>query len=192
MLARLFLLFTIIPFIELYLLIQVGSVIGAGWTILLVIASGMAGAWLARQEGLSTMFKVRQSLDKGVMPADEMVEGFMILLAGILLITPGLMTDAFGLILLVPFTRAPLARWLRKRFAESARVHAASQSSTTFTGNFGNAGGTFYTRTYYAGDFAKHQQEEPRQAVIIDCDSADNAKADDRVIDCDAEKNRSK
>ncbi|ABB39219.1 FxsA cytoplasmic membrane protein [Oleidesulfovibrio alaskensis G20] len=191
MLLRLLLLFTIIPFIELYLLIQVGSAIGAGSTILLVILTGIAGAWLARTEGLSTMFKVRQSLDKGVMPADEMVEGLMILVAGILLITPGLMTDALGLVLLFPLTRAPLARRLRRSFASTVQVHGAARSSQ-FSGGFGS-GGTFYSRTYYSGGFGPEAQEEPRRTVVIDCEAAEDGSQDDpRVIDCDADGPRRK
>lgn len=118
MLFRLFLLFTLIPMIELYLLIQVGTVIGGFNTILLVIITGFAGAWLARMEGMNTMFKVRQNLNQGLMPAEELLDALIILIAGLVLITPGLITDFFGLLLLWPVTRNRFKRFLRKKFDE--------------------------------------------------------------------------
>ncbi len=122
MLFKLFLCFTLIPVIELYLLIQVGSVIGGLNTILLVIGTGFAGAWLARMEGMNTMFKVQQNLNQGLMPAEELIDALIILIAGLVLITPGLLTDFVGLMLLWPVTRNRFKRFLRKKFDElSAR-----------------------------------------------------------------------
>jgi len=118
MLLKLFLCFTLIPVIELYLLIKVGTVIGGLNTILLVILTGFAGAWLARMEGMNTMFKVRQSLNQGIMPAEELMDALIILIAGLVLITPGLMTDCFGLLLLWPLTRNRFKRFLRRKFDE--------------------------------------------------------------------------
>ena len=118
MLLRLFLCFTLIPVIELYLLIKVGTVIGGFNTILIVILTGFAGAWLARMEGLNTMLKVRRNLDQGIMPAEDLMDALIIVIAGLVLITPGLMTDAFGLMLLWPVTRNAFKRFLRKKFDE--------------------------------------------------------------------------
>jgi len=118
MLLRLFLCFTLIPVIELYLLIKVGTVIGGFNTILIVILTGFAGAWLARMEGLNTMIKVRKNLDQGIMPAEDLIDALIILIAGLVLITPGLMTDVFGLMLLWPLTRNAFKRFLRKKFDE--------------------------------------------------------------------------
>lgn len=120
MLLKLFLCFTLIPVIELYLLIQVGTVIGGLNTVLLVILTGFAGAWLARMEGMNTMFKVRQNLNQGLMPAEELMDALIILIAGLVLITPGLLTDAMGLLLLWPVTRNRFKRFLRKKFDEMA------------------------------------------------------------------------
>ncbi len=118
MLLKLFLCFTLVPVVELYLLIKVGTVIGGLNTILLVILTGFAGAWLARMEGMNTMFKVRQSLNQGIMPAEELIDALIILIAGLVLITPGLMTDCFGLLLLWPVTRNRFKRFLRRKFDE--------------------------------------------------------------------------
>ena len=118
MLLRLFLCFTLIPMVELYLLIKVGTVIGGLNTILLVILTGAAGAWLAKMEGLQTLYRVRTNLQQGLMPAEELLDAVIILVAGIVLITPGLLTDVFGLVLLWPVTRNALKRFLRKKFDE--------------------------------------------------------------------------
>ncbi|WP_022663742.1 FxsA family protein [Desulfospira joergensenii] len=118
MLFRLFLCFTIIPVVELYLLIKVGSVIGGFNTILLVIFTGFAGAWLARMEGMNTMIKVRMNLQNNIMPAEELIDALIIFIAGLVLITPGLITDAFGLFLLWPVTRNRFKTFLRKKFNE--------------------------------------------------------------------------
>jgi len=118
MLLKLFLCFTLIPVIELYLLINLGTVIGGFNTVLLVILTGFAGAWLARMEGLNTMFKVRQNLNQGIMPAEDLMDALIILIAGLVLITPGLLTDTMGLFLLWPYTRNLFKRFLRKKFDE--------------------------------------------------------------------------
>ena len=118
MLLKLFLCFTLIPVIELYLLIKVGSVIGGFNTILLVILTGFAGAWLARMEGMHTMIKVRTNLQQGLVPAEDLLDALIIFIAGLVLITPGLMTDIFGLMLLWPVTRNRFKRFLRRKFDE--------------------------------------------------------------------------
>ncbi|MCG8563897.1 MAG: FxsA family protein [Desulfobacterales bacterium] len=131
MLFRLFLLFTLIPMVELYLLIQVGTVIGGINTILLVILTGAAGAWLAKMEGLQTMFKVRNNLQQGLMPAEELLDACIILVAGVVLITPGLMTDVFGLLLLWPVTRNAFKRFMRRKFDEMQK-----SGNVQFNGSF--------------------------------------------------------
>ncbi|MBN2233253.1 MAG: FxsA family protein [Deltaproteobacteria bacterium] len=115
MLLKLFLAFTLIPLAELYVLIETGRLIGTVATILLVIGTGIAGAALARQQGLRTMYQVRSSLDRGVMPAEELVDGLLILVAGAVLLTPGLITDACGLFLLWPPGRRLVKDRLRER-----------------------------------------------------------------------------
>ncbi|MFO7911453.1 MAG: FxsA family protein [Desulfotignum sp.] len=118
MLLKLFLCFTLIPMVELYLLIKVGTIIGGFNTILLVILTGFAGAWLAKMEGMHTMLKVRMNLQQGITPAEELLDAVIILVAGVVLITPGLITDFFGLMLLWPVTRNYFKRMLRRKFDE--------------------------------------------------------------------------
>jgi UPF0716 protein FxsA len=116
MLARLVLLFTVVPLLELYILIKIGGHIGGLNTILLVIITAALGAWLARLQGLRTLQQIQASLARGQIPAEEMIDGVLILAGGILLLTPGVLTDLFALILLFPYTRTHFKRWLRRRF----------------------------------------------------------------------------
>jgi UPF0716 protein FxsA len=115
-LLKLFLAFTLIPFLEIYLLIKIGSYLGAFNTVMIVILTGFLGALLARYQGLQTMQRVRESLDGGEMPAEELLDALLIFLAGIVLLTPGFLTDLAGLLILTPQTRLLFKRWLRKKF----------------------------------------------------------------------------
>jgi UPF0716 protein FxsA len=116
MFLKLFLAFTLIPVFEIYLLIEAGDAIGSLNTIGLVILSGIVGAWLARVQGLTTMRKIQVSLNNGVMPKDAIIDGLMILIAGVVLLTPGFITDFAGLILLFPVTREILKKSLKSKF----------------------------------------------------------------------------
>lgn len=116
MFGRLFLIFTVIPLVELYLLIRVGGLIGAFNTILLIIGTGLLGAYLARLEGLRTVRQIQLNLNQGIMPAEELLDGVIILAAGLMLVTPGILTDVCGFLLLIPHTRFLFKRWLRRRF----------------------------------------------------------------------------
>ena len=118
MFFKLFLAFTLVPFIEIYLLIKIGAQVGAFNTILIVILTGLLGASLARLEGLKIMTKVRDSLNRGDLPAEEMLDAMLIFVAGVVLLTPGLISDLAGLALLVPKARYWFKRWLRKKFDE--------------------------------------------------------------------------
>jgi UPF0716 protein FxsA len=117
MLFKLFLAFTLVPVIEIYLLIKVGGHIGAFKTVLLVIATGFAGAYLARLQGMQTMLRVRSSLEQGRMPAEELLDAVLIFAAGLVLLTPGFLTDAMGLLLLFPETRRYVKRYVKHRLA---------------------------------------------------------------------------
>ena len=116
MLLKLFLAFTLIPVIELYLLIKLGATIGPLYTLLLVILTGAVGAYLARLQGLEAMLRVKTRLQRGEPPAEEMLDALIIFIAGIVLLTPGLLTDISGLLLLLPATRLRFKIWLRQKF----------------------------------------------------------------------------
>jgi len=116
MLTKLFLAFTLIPFLELYLLIKLGHYLGAFTTIIIVVITGFWGAYLAKLEGIRTMTKVREILNQGGLPAEEMLDAMLIFVAGIVLLTPGFITDIAGIMILIPKTRFYFKRWLRHRF----------------------------------------------------------------------------
>jgi len=126
MLLKLFLAFTLIPVIELYLLIKLGAAVGPFNTLLLVILTGAVGAYLAKLQGLEAMMRVKTRLQQGETPAEEMLDALIIFIAGIVLLTPGLLTDISGLLLLLPATRLRFKIWLRQKFnqwIQSSNVH---------------------------------------------------------------------
>jgi UPF0716 protein FxsA len=102
----------IIPFAEIYLLLGVGSIIGAFPTILLVVFTAVLGAFLLRQQGFATFRRFQDSLARGEIPAYEMIEGPLILVGGALLLTPGFITDILGLACLIPATRKKIAQYI--------------------------------------------------------------------------------
>lgn len=108
-------LFTVVPIVELYLLIRVGQYLGALTTVMIVIFTGMVGAYLARMEGLRVLLGVQRDMQEGRMPAEKLLDGFLILIGGILLITPGILTDIVGFLLVIPASRALIKVWVRRR-----------------------------------------------------------------------------
>lgn len=128
MFVRLLALFVLLPLAELALLIQIGQWIGLGWTLALVVATGFLGAALARRQGLRAWVAIQTELRAGRMPARELVDGLLILIGGIVLLTPGILTDLAGFALLVPATRAAVKRSLRRRFER-----AVERGDTSFT-----------------------------------------------------------
>jgi len=126
MLLPLFLLFTLMPLLELWLLFQLSGVFGFWTTIAVVLLTGMLGATLAKWQGWLTMFRIQTDLRAGKMPAQAMGDGVMILVAGVLLITPGVITDIVGLALLLPpvriVVRKSLQLWLAKHVKVEMKV----------------------------------------------------------------------
>jgi len=112
----LLLLFLVLPIAELYVIIQVGQEIGALYTILLLLVISIVGAWLAKREGLGVWRRINEQVNAGKVPGAELVDAFLILLAGALMLTPGFITDVFAILLLLPPTRAFVRRVLRRRF----------------------------------------------------------------------------
>lgn len=105
MLAILILLFTVVPLIEIYFLIQAADILGGGNTFLFVILTGIIGAYLAKSQGRTLLLTIQSKLSQNLLPTDEMIQGFMVLVGGILLVTPGFLTDILGFTLVLPFTR---------------------------------------------------------------------------------------
>lgn len=130
----LFLLFILMPVIEIWVMIDIGSIIGAGWTVLAILATAAIGASLVRFQGLGVYSRLNQTAARGEVPAMEMIEGLCLLISGVLLLTPGFITDTLGFLMLIP----PLRRWfalsmLKRLFivpAESAGQGADARKTT--------------------------------------------------------------
>ncbi|TPQ27217.1 FxsA family protein [Methylomonas koyamae] len=118
----LFLTFLIVPFVEIYLLLQVGSVIGTFPTVLLVVLTATLGAWLLRQQGFATWNRFQNGLRQGEIPAYEMVEGPVLLVGGALLLTPGFFTDLCGFACLIPAVRRKIADYLIERHLSTTQA----------------------------------------------------------------------
>lgn len=106
--------FVVVPIVEIYVLIQVGQVIGAWWTILLLVLDSIIGSWLIKREGGRAFQALRTALASGRMPADELADGALILIGGTLMLSPGFVLDILGVLLIVPLTR-PLFRGMLAR-----------------------------------------------------------------------------
>lgn len=151
----LLILFIAVPIAEIAVLISVGSEIGLGSTLLLVIGTAVLGAWLVRRQGFQTMQNLRSEIDQGRVPAMELAEGFAILVAGALLLTPGFITDTIGFLCLTPPLRKTVFRW----FAGRGIVTAAA-STTTYT-----ARGNVYEGEYRESGFSEveYQRRDNRR-----------------------------
>lgn len=130
----LFLLFIVMPIVEIMVLMNVGSLIGALPTIAIVILTAWIGAAMVRQQGMATYQSVQNKLAQGQVPSDEIIAAMLLLVAGVLLLTPGFITDGFGLLLLWPVSRGVMVKAVQQQMAKSKANGA--QGSTFFYSNF--------------------------------------------------------
>ncbi|RHW77786.1 FxsA family protein [Colwellia sp. RSH04] len=134
MFRLLFVLFIIVPIIEITVIMQVGELLGVWPTVAIVILSAWLGAKYVRQQGIETLQSVQGKMAQGEMPSNEIVTGLMLLVAGVLLVTPGFVTDIFGLSLLIPSVRRAIAAQVQKninvnQFNAGASFHHTSQGN---------------------------------------------------------------
>jgi UPF0716 protein FxsA len=125
-----------LPVLEIYLLIKVGSAIGFIPTILLLLSAASLGAWLLQTQGASIWLRVQQSLRNGELPAIELMDGFVILAGGILLLLPGFLSDLAGLLCLLPQTRKLITGWLLQRRIEQQASRSGDNTSRTIEGEY--------------------------------------------------------
>ncbi len=116
MFLKLFILFTVVPVVELALLIKVGTMIGTLNTVALVILTAIVGAYMVRLEGLNVFYRFQRNLLHGIFPAEEIFDGALLLVAGALLITPGIITDILGFSIVFPPSRRVIKNILRRYF----------------------------------------------------------------------------
>ena len=149
MLTKLLLLFILVPALELFLLVEMGQLVGTLPTIGLIVFTGILGAFLARRQGIQVLARVRTELQMGRLPADSIFDGVIILVAGAVLMTPGVLTDALGFLCLIPATRGWLKRGLRSQMERAMR------------------GGQIFTPAYRDGS---PYGSEPEDVIIINHD----------------------
>ncbi|MFY8273967.1 FxsA family protein [Pseudoalteromonas sp. SSDWG2] len=156
MFRALFLLFIIIPIVEIALLIQVSEVIGGFATIALIVITAIIGAKLVKQQGVGAMRDAQVQMAQGQIPAEQMFTGICVIIAGVLLLTPGIMTDVFGFLLLTPAVRKRMA----KAFASHAQVHM------TQGGGFSAHYQSSHTRHHSAEQHSVHKEHQQSNTTI--------------------------
>src|SRR6056297_2083654 len=160
MLLRLLLLFVTVPLIELYLLLQLASVTGAGATFLLVIITGIIGSWLAKREGVIAWQKFHAAVGEGRVPGREIQDGLMIVFAAALLLTPGILTDILGFVLLVPAGRNLIRKYVLSRISRgfrSVQVRTTYYESGPLHGDYDDSktvDGHVRRREFHVRDFS--------------------------------------
>lgn len=127
MLGVLALLFLVVPFLELFVIIQVGRSIGPLNTIGLLVLVSVVGAWLVKREGLGVLRRAQLQMERGRVPGNELVDGVLILFAGALLLTPGFLSDGVGILLLLPPVRFALRGFARRRLAHRVQIYGADR-----------------------------------------------------------------
>ena len=128
MFIKLLIFFVFVPVMELYILIEAGRIMGLAPTIGLIMMTGVAGAWLARSQGVEILRRIQEETSRGQMPATTLIDGALILVGGLLLLTPGFFTDALGFSFLIPATRdlwrKGLSAWLQNQIRQgSVKIH---------------------------------------------------------------------
>ncbi len=136
MFIKLLLLFTLVPMIELALLIKVGQYIGVFPTIILVALTGIIGVSLAKTQGFIVVNKVKTSLNRGEMPADGVIEGLLILIGGAMLLTPGLLTDTTGFCMIIPWTREVIKNYIKIKIRKHLRKINIHYSDHMYNENY--------------------------------------------------------
>lgn len=137
----LFLLFTIVPIVELALLVYLATITSFWFTLAVIIVSGLVGAVMAREQGIAVWVRAQREMQAGRFPADSLIDGVIILIGGALLVTPGVLTDLVGFSTLIPPLRAAFRQGLKRHFRSRVRLHA-----------MGMGGGSGF-RVYTAGGF---------------------------------------
>ncbi len=176
-LGRLALLFVIVPIIELMLLIEMGQRVGLMETLLLVMFTGITGAWMARAEGLRVLYQFQKELASGRLPGQSLLDGISVLIGGAFLLTPGILTDVVGFSLLFPMSR----RWIQRRVR--ARMERQIQDGTirVVSMDMGGGGGGFGFGGFGGGPGDGPEQPraddpaatrlDPRKGIVIEEDA---------------------
>jgi UPF0716 protein FxsA len=151
--------FLVVPITEIYLLIKVGSYVGVLPTVALVVLTAFIGAFLLRNQGLQTYLRFNQSLSEGRLPANELLEGVVLLVGGGLLLTPGFITDLIGFFCLLPITRRPIVTFIVNRFNPLAGVNMSNMRDSPFSGMSSSVSPSKPSGNVYEGEVVRHTDE---------------------------------
>ncbi|MBC85957.1 MAG: FxsA protein [Bdellovibrionaceae bacterium] len=149
MIFLLLFLFTLMPVVELYLLFQVADIWGGGNTVMLVLLTGFVGAFLARSQGRQVLMQIQSQMTQGQVPADAMIHGLLIFAGGLLLVTPGIITDVFGFSFVLPGTRNLISFFLKRWFSKKIQL---GQVQFYSSGKGGPQSGFHYQSTQFYSD----------------------------------------
>ena len=127
MFFKLIILFIVLPILEMWLIVKLAGATSWGMTFLVVLGTGILGSAMARRQGWKIWRRINEALKRGEIPAQHLLDGLLLLIGGVLLITPGLITDTVGFLLLIPFTRALIREHVKKWFK-----HSIQQGTTRF------------------------------------------------------------
>ncbi len=158
MFSRLLALFVIVPAMELYLLIQIGQLIGGLETFGIIVITGLIGSYLAKSQGLSVWMKLQTKLSSGQIPGRELIDGVIILVSGALLLTPGVLTDVIGLFGLFPLSRACLRKYLTAKF--SVGLSSGNIKFSAFTRSQGR-------QNFSSTDTSSNSGTDPEADVLV-------------------------
>lgn len=173
--AKLFLLFTVVPLLELYLLFLIKDLVGLWPTIAIVVMTGFVGAWLARAEGARVLRAWKKSLVRGKVPEDGILSGVLILVGGVLLVTPGVVTDLVGFLLLIPPTRRLIAEAVRRRMER--RIEDGTVQVVNFSGFDGPSGDGTIRPGYRPRNVVMDVEGE-----VVDVDDEEEEEPQDRRV----------
>lgn len=165
MFGRLFILFAILPILEIMLLLNVSDNIGGWNTFVIVVVTAFFGAYFVRREGANTLRDVQLKLAKGEMPGKELSEGLLLLVAGVLLVTPGFITDIVGLLFTLPFTRGPIAAFIVKSFMKSGKIQ----------------GGFSFHQQGFNGSSSSEFKQDKDEGSVFDAEFVDKTDAEKSI-----------
>lgn len=177
-------LFTVVPAVELYLLITVGGMIGVFETIWIIILTGVVGAALAKSQGRALLMDIQKELSQGQLPATKLIQGLLVFAGGLLLLTPGFLTDVLGFSMVIPITRIPFALFLRHLFTKMIAKGTIQFSSAHFGDGFkqggpGSTQGPFsssYTVYTSTVDYPQNEERDvtPRKVIELNPEKKDS------------------
>lgn len=135
MLFTLFMLFVILPLIEISILIKIGSIMGLFNTVMLILLTAMVGSFMVKMEGLNILYRFQENANRGIFPSEELFDGILVLIAGVLLITPGVVTDFIGFLFVFPASRSVIKKLIKRYLKDHMIVNTNNDNDSNNDNN---------------------------------------------------------